>query len=819
MPATGSRVARTAFAGLIRRCAVGLRVGSAVAAGVAAFAGLAPPASTGPVAVAVAVAAAWAVAYPFVLRGGRRWPVAVDAALSIALCLAIGRLVPAAVLTDTTSWVFLYASTTVIITPLVARPLVAAAVAVAVPAAYALGLELAPAVQPPGGALLLLVQGGLVTALTTVLRRAATGADAAVLQREATERQAAVRAARRAQEREHYRLLHDSVSATLTVLATGGIAGSSPTLRAQARRDLAVIERLNADEPVGPAVGDLPTWLDPVVSGERVTVEAPIPVVPVPAAVGAALAGATAEALTNAVRHAAPAQVLVRAAVGTDGSVSVQVADDGPGFDPDAVPGSRRGVRESMVGRMRAVNGSATVSSRPGSGTRVLLRWPASGAGPEPAASPAAGPESAASPAPAHEPAASPADGLGEVIATRYRRGLDLVVILLVGVWHLGNDLLGLVSGWSDYRPAGAELAAWLALAAIGVAGARRLRHPPARPAGGFGRWRPAGRVGRWRPAGVVGRWRAGGRVVRWWPAGGWGGAWVLAGAALVATAVAVAAVPGPLLFAGTNWAWGAAGWFGVLLLLRRPPRELIAFLAFTAAIVVAVLARDGVLDRIGLARAATVIYGTAALQLTLLLAAGALAATAARAAEVAAAESAVRRRRQVAERLHADRRQRYGAVRSSVAPLLAALADGALDPADREVRHRCAVEASRLRRLFAETDDVADPLMHELRACCYIADRRGVVVDLQLTGRLPALDRDQRRSLTELPLLALAGAERTARVAVLGRSDEVAIGVLVDRPADLHGVPAVPAGAAAEVTVTVLDGEDRRWVEARWRR
>jgi hypothetical protein len=153
--------------------------------------------------------------------------------------------------------------------------------------------------------------------------------------------------------------------------------------------------------------------------------------------------------------------------------------------------------------------------------------------------------------------------------------------------------------------------------------------------------------------------------------------------------------------------------------------------------------------------------------------------------------------------------------VRRSVAPLLAGLADGTLDPADRGVRHACAVQASRLRRLFAETDDVAEPLLHELRACSYIADQRGVVVDLQTTGRLPRLDREARRALTEAPLLALAGAERHARITVLARSDEVAVSVLVD------GTGPAPAAAAEdpEVTVTVLDGGERRWVEARWRR
>jgi hypothetical protein len=200
-----------------------------------------------------------------------------------------------------------------------------------------------------------------------------------------------------------------------------------------------------------------------------------------------------------------------------------------------------------------------------------------------------------------------------------------------------------------------------------------------------------------------------------------------------------------------------------------------------------------------------------------MLLAARALDATARRAAATAAAEAAVRRTRQVADQLHAGRRDRYRAVHGWVAPLLSGLAGGELDPADREVRHRAAVAAGRLRRLFAETDDVADPLLHELRACSYIADQRGVLVDLQVLGRLPGLDRSARRALTEAPLLALAGAERHARVTVVGRSDEVAVSVLVDATAPVgSGAPTAVMDSA--VTVTMLDVADRRWVEARWR-
>ena len=252
-------------------------------------------------------------------------------------------------------------------------------------------------------------------------------------------------------------------------------------------------------------------------------------------------------------------------------------------------------------------------------------------------------------------------------------------------------------------------------------------------------------------------------------------------------------------------------------MLLRRPPVELVCFLLANSAATLAVLGYDGVLDRVGAARFATVVYGTAALQLTVLLAARALDATARRAAETAAAEAEVRRAREVADELHAGRRDRYRTVHRSVAPLLSGLAGGELDPADREVRHRAAVAASRLRRLFAETDDVADPLLHELRACSYIADQRGVLVDLQVLGRLPGLDRPARRALTEAPLLALAGAERHARVTVVGRSDEVAVSVLVDATGPTGAAGPAPVMDSA-VTVTMLDAADQRWVEARWR-
>jgi signal transduction histidine kinase len=46
------------------------------------------------------------------------------------------------------------------------------------------------------------------------------------------------------------------------------------------------------------------------------------------------------------------------------------------GFDRAAVPADRRGVAESIEGRMRRAGGNATVTSSPGAGTEVELRLP-----------------------------------------------------------------------------------------------------------------------------------------------------------------------------------------------------------------------------------------------------------------------------------------------------------------------------------------------------------------------------------------------------------------------------------------------------------
>ena len=86
-----------------------------------------------------------------------------------------------------------------------------------------------------------------------------------------------------------------------------------------------------------------------------------------------AVLGAAREALVNAAKHAAePGPIRVYAEVG-EKQIEVFVSDRGPGFKLADVPNDRRGVRESIVGRMERAGGRAEVRSTSGRGTEIGL--------------------------------------------------------------------------------------------------------------------------------------------------------------------------------------------------------------------------------------------------------------------------------------------------------------------------------------------------------------------------------------------------------------------------------------------------------------
>jgi signal transduction histidine kinase/phage shock protein PspC (stress-responsive transcriptional regulator) len=86
-----------------------------------------------------------------------------------------------------------------------------------------------------------------------------------------------------------------------------------------------------------------------------------------------AVAAAAREALTNAAKFAGDGPISLYAEMGPE-RIEVFVRDHGPGFSVDAVPGDRRGVRESILGRMERHGGRAAIAPAPGGdGTEVEL--------------------------------------------------------------------------------------------------------------------------------------------------------------------------------------------------------------------------------------------------------------------------------------------------------------------------------------------------------------------------------------------------------------------------------------------------------------
>ena len=191
-------------------------------------------------------------------------------------------------------------------------------------------------------------------------------------------------------------------------LARSLAAERSERIRSQERADvgahlhdsvlqtLALIQR-NADDPRQVATlarqqeRELRAWLtgrDPARRGESVAAALEAAAAEVEAGAGGSVEGvavgeraldgraaavvAAREAMLNAVKFAGESTVSVYAELSEE-RVQVFIRDRGNGFDPAAVLPERRGVRESIVGRMRRAGGSAVVRSAPGKATEVEI--------------------------------------------------------------------------------------------------------------------------------------------------------------------------------------------------------------------------------------------------------------------------------------------------------------------------------------------------------------------------------------------------------------------------------------------------------------
>jgi signal transduction histidine kinase len=90
-----------------------------------------------------------------------------------------------------------------------------------------------------------------------------------------------------------------------------------------------------------------------------------------------AVVDACGEALTNAAKHSGAPRVSLYLEVDVD-AVTAYVRDRGKGFDPATIPEDRRGIADSIRGRLQRHGGTVEVVSSPGNGTEVRLRLPRS---------------------------------------------------------------------------------------------------------------------------------------------------------------------------------------------------------------------------------------------------------------------------------------------------------------------------------------------------------------------------------------------------------------------------------------------------------
>ena len=216
-----------------------------------------------------------------------------------------------------------------------------------------------------------------IGALTWLLRLAETSDASSAQQRAQAVELAARQASTRAQH-EANSFIHDHILSALIAVANG--LPDRAALRDSARQAL---DSLSAETAVaspvtartllndvagrvGAVAGDIRT--DVVLAREH----------EIPPEVAQAITEATLEAVRNSLRHAGnkDTPVMRRVTLTSDACcVTIEVNDNGRGFDPAVAGRGRHGVSGSIIARMHDVGGRATVDSALGEGVRVTLRW------------------------------------------------------------------------------------------------------------------------------------------------------------------------------------------------------------------------------------------------------------------------------------------------------------------------------------------------------------------------------------------------------------------------------------------------------------
>jgi signal transduction histidine kinase len=227
--------------------------------------------------------------------------------------------------------------------------------------------------------------GGAVLMIITLLRGAATAVDAAQSTALARYSHAIRHHATEVERVQVDSIVHDSV---LTTLISAARAYSPEAMALSSEMASNAIGHLREAAAASP---DDESMIGVEQLAERITEAAATlsaPFVTHTMGVGAgtvavqvaeALYSASVQAMVNSMQHAGNADSVERwlriTGVGADG-LDVEIGDNGKGFDPMDVPEERLGLRISIIERVANAGGRAEVTSRPGEGTVITIRWP-----------------------------------------------------------------------------------------------------------------------------------------------------------------------------------------------------------------------------------------------------------------------------------------------------------------------------------------------------------------------------------------------------------------------------------------------------------
>jgi signal transduction histidine kinase len=222
--------------------------------------------------------------------------------------------------------------------------------------------------------------GGAVSSLIRLTREGARRADEAnSIAIESAVEQAQIDAAERERQRIDA-LVHDRVLNTLLVAANAKSEQEQQAVATMAVDAIASLESAVSDQEYESRVTTLGLYRSLRKAAFRTSHDIEVEILSagleeIPAEIAQTITEAALQAMDNAVRHSKAVRIQLSLGSPTLAGLVVEVKDNGTGFTPERLPKDRLGISTSIKARMELIGGEAQVSSSPGNGTKVLLRW------------------------------------------------------------------------------------------------------------------------------------------------------------------------------------------------------------------------------------------------------------------------------------------------------------------------------------------------------------------------------------------------------------------------------------------------------------